>query len=340
MGWLKRRAVPGAAESDIRAELAFHIERTADDLEQTGMSREHALAEAQRRFGPIDAYEQRCWNEAPEAQMTRVMTYGMGGAIAVLVAAVVGLVLTVFEQRRALHTLSDPVADPHAVAMVHASLTGTPPVATIGGRVQYGGEHMLPEPQGMSARKFVHDAATSAGFLPGRDFTIRVVPKYGAADRTLAWQRSGLPVRFETDGAASVLLRPDRTGGEADDVQIAPGDTVFVEQSHGDTERVVTIEGELERAGIYALPQFGELTAQRLVTAAGVTRVRTVQVNILLGERADERLRAWVDAGGVLGKQGGQPCVALTIVPGTEDPGLDFVMANGDRAVVAVEPAK
>lgn len=63
MGLFWRAADPRSqadVESDIREELAFHIDACARELEREGMDAESARAEAQRRFGDVAEVQRAC----------------------------------------------------------------------------------------------------------------------------------------------------------------------------------------------------------------------------------------------------------------------------------------
>ncbi|MGD8279206.1 MAG: ADOP family duplicated permease, partial [Gemmatimonadota bacterium] len=50
---------PGGHERELEAELRFHFERTVEDLEAAGCSREEAEREAHRRFGDVGQYRRK-----------------------------------------------------------------------------------------------------------------------------------------------------------------------------------------------------------------------------------------------------------------------------------------
>ena len=54
---------PRRANADLGDELRFHLEMEAAALEQQGLARDSARAEAHRRFGGVDRYAEACRDE-------------------------------------------------------------------------------------------------------------------------------------------------------------------------------------------------------------------------------------------------------------------------------------
>src|SRR6185436_18890205 len=57
--WWRNLVHRGDLERDIAEELAFHIERRADDLEARGMSRDAARRAARLEFGSVEKYKEQ-----------------------------------------------------------------------------------------------------------------------------------------------------------------------------------------------------------------------------------------------------------------------------------------
>src|SRR5690606_2802421 len=57
---LRSVAFRRSRESDLREELQLHLEREAERLEATGVSREEARAQARRLFGSVEQIKEDC----------------------------------------------------------------------------------------------------------------------------------------------------------------------------------------------------------------------------------------------------------------------------------------
>lgn len=333
-------AALGAA-SEIREELELHVAQCAAELERSGMPRVEAIAEAHRRFGNFDSHVEACRREAPEERMNRAMKIGMAATTVVLLAAVAYLGALVATQRHALnemkHFISEPSADPIEVALAEARMAGAAPEASIAGQVAKPGSFPVDPVGGTDAAAFLRSAGIVLQDELALGMRLRIAPRFAASERILAWQREGLPVRFELDGAPSVAFPLDRSGSPEGRPILAPGDRVSLEQS------------ELGRLGAWSYEMSGDVGIQgtmelppstielRLSMAVELSRPEIsgpMKVCLFPGARAPERLRAWEDAGLPISRLPAGPCLSYVLVDGGPDPGRDIVIEAGDRVLV------
>ncbi len=223
------------AASEIRRELELHVAQCAAELERSGMPSVKAIAEAHRRFGNFDSHVEACRREAPEERMNRAMKIGVVAMTVVLLATVAYLGALVFMQRNALNEMkgfmSELLPEPLEVALAEARMAGVAPEASLGGEVAKQGSFAVDPVSGTEAAAFLR----SAGIVLEDEFSlgmrVRIEPRFASSQRTLAWQRQGLPVRFEPDGAPSVTFPLDRSGSLPGRPIVTPGDRVFLERS-------------------------------------------------------------------------------------------------------------
>jgi len=158
-------------ERDLRDELAFHLERSASELERDGMSPEEAAAEARARFGD-PAMVRRAVRRAAEAPL-RWRLRALTGALAAALAALGGLgALTVTWERAGREREATLARDNRALGeMIDAApVTGTLPLAqsvrfvTVRGAVMRPAVWTLTRSQALTLRQIV---AKSGGLAPG-----------------------------------------------------------------------------------------------------------------------------------------------------------------------------
>ena len=329
------------AASEIRQELELHVAQCAAELERSGMSRVEAIAEANRRFGNFDSHFEACRREAPEERMNRAMKIGMLAMTVVLLAAVAYLGALVAMQRHALnemkHFISEFSADPVEVALAEARMAGAVPEATLAGQVAKPGMYPVDPDGGTEAEAFLR----SAGILLEDEFALgmrlRIAPKFAASERTLAWQRQGLPVRFEIDGSPSVAFPFDRSGAVRFRPIVTAGDRVSLEQS--DTGRrgmwSYEVSGNVRKVGTFELPpSVIELRLSRAVELSEPEVSGPTEVCLFPGARGPERLKAWERAGHPIARLPAGPCLSYVLTGDGSDPGESVIIEPGDRILV------
>jgi predicted permease len=137
MTWIGRLLNKRRLEAELRKELEYHVQRRADDYQQTGLTDAEARRIAQLEFGGSEQIGEACrdargtrWLESIVEDLRfsqRVLRKSPGFAIAAIVTLALGIGanLAIFRLLDAVRLRSLPVSDPQQLAIVQlADRTG------------------------------------------------------------------------------------------------------------------------------------------------------------------------------------------------------------------------